>query len=116
MPGMMVWGAIANRPWRLNVATFGETLRGLRQSAQLSQSQLAEVAGIGLPTLKDYEGDRRSPSLEIAQRIAAALGVMVTAFDGAEFRHAAQRPAPTAPPPRRTGRKMPGKRDRPRGG
>jgi transcriptional regulator with XRE-family HTH domain len=91
------------------VATFGEMLRELRQSAKLSQSQLSEVAGIGLPTLKDYEGDRRSPSLEIAQKLAGALGVKVTAFDGAEFRHAAQRPAPTAPPPRRTGRKMPGK-------
>jgi transcriptional regulator with XRE-family HTH domain len=91
------------------VATFGEMVRALRQAAGLSQAQLAEAAGIGLPTLKDYEGDRRSPSLEIAQKVAAALGVKVTAFDGAEFRHAAQQPAPTAPPPRRTGRKMPGK-------
>jgi transcriptional regulator with XRE-family HTH domain len=95
------------------VATFGEVLRGLRQSAGLSQSQLADAAGVGLPTVKDYEGDRRSPSLEIAQKMAGALGVKVTAFDGVEFKHVAQRPSgqdrPTAPPPRRTGRKMPGK-------
>ena len=62
-----------------------------------------------MATLKDYEGGRRSPSLEIAQKLAAALGVGCEAFNGCEFRHAEQSPAklPTAPAKRRTGRKMP---------
>lgn len=72
--------------------TFGDKLKDLRASAGLSQSQLAKAAGIGLPTLKGYEGDARSPSLEIAQRLAVALGTTCQAFDGCEFRHAVQRP------------------------
>src|SRR5690242_14290521 len=93
--------------------TFGERLKELRSSAGLTQPQLAERTGLGLPTVKDYEGGRRSPSLENAQKLAAAMGADCTAFDGCEFIHAQQqRPAaglPTAPAPRRTGRMMPGK-------
>jgi len=73
--------------------TFGKKLRELRDVAGLSQAQLVERTGLGLPTVKDYERDRRSPSLENAQKLAAALGVKCTAFDGVEFKHATQKPA-----------------------
>ena len=54
--------------------TFGEKLRELRKAAGLTLAALSAAADIGLPTIKDYEGNRRMPSLAIAQRIAAALG------------------------------------------
>src|SRR5437763_14555941 len=99
--------------------TFGERLKELREAAGLSQAQLVARTGRGLATVKAYEADRRSPSLDNAQRLAAALGVPVTAFDGVAFRHATQRPPardlPAAPAPRRTGRKMPGKPGRRKG-
>src|SRR5947209_812900 len=72
--------------------TFGDRLKQLRDGAGLSQSMLAAAAEIGLQTLKDYEGNRRGPSLEIAQRLAKALGETCLAFDGCEFRHATQGP------------------------
>src|SRR4051812_25620069 len=89
--------------------TFGEKLKELRLARGLTQPQVVESTGVGLQTLKDYEGNRRSPSLEIAQKLAAALGVGCEAFNGCEFRHAGQSPAklPTGPARRRTGRKMP---------
>jgi transcriptional regulator with XRE-family HTH domain len=73
--------------------TFGERLKELRERAGLTQSAAAEAAGVGLPTLKDYEGNRRVPSLENAQSLARALGVSCQAFEGCEFRHAQQRQA-----------------------
>ena len=41
--------------------TFGERQKELRQKKGLSFSQLADATGLGLATLKDYEGNRRSP-------------------------------------------------------
>src|SRR5262245_48894687 len=79
---------------------FSERLKALRGKADLSQSQLADRAEIGLPTLKDYEGGRRVPSLEIAQRLAASLGVTCQAFDGCTFTRAER--ATAAPPPKRS--------------
>ena len=74
---------------------FGERLKALRASAGLSQPQLAERADVSLPTIKDYEESRREPSLGVAQRLAAALGVMCQAFDGCTFARAkGQSPTP----------------------
>lgn len=95
---------------------FGEKLKALRIERDMTQPALAEAAKIGLPTLKDYEAGRRSPSLEIAQRLAAALGVSCQVWDGVSFGHAERKLMPTAPPTRRTGRKMPAKPKRPRAG
>lgn len=71
--------------------TFGERLKELREASGFSQSVLAKEAGVGLATVKDYEGNRRTPSLEIAQTLARVLGVSCQAFDGCEFQHAKQR-------------------------
>jgi hypothetical protein len=49
---------------------------------------LTARTGPGLPTVKDDEGGRRSPSLENAPKLAAALGADCAAFNGCEFTHA----------------------------
>lgn len=54
---------------------FSEKLRAERKKARLSQSALAEKAGISLRTLQNYEMGKRYPaSIEITLRLAAALG------------------------------------------
>lgn len=54
--------------------TFSEKLRAARKEARLSQSALAEAAGISLRTLQNYELGKRYPaSLEITLRLATAL-------------------------------------------
>jgi len=77
--------------------TFGEKLRQLREAAGLTLSALAKSAGIGLATVKDYEGNRRTPSLENAQSMANALGVSCQEFEGCEFQHVKQRPSGSPP-------------------
>ena len=90
--------------------TFGEKLKELRNAAGLTLAALASSAQIGLQTVKDYEGNRRVPSLEVAQSLAEALGVSCQAFDGCEFRHASQRkpqeqPEPAEKPEKKTNKR-----------
>ncbi len=55
---------------------FAEKLKKARKAARLSQSALAERAGISLRTLQNYEMGKRYPSsIEITLRLAGALGI-----------------------------------------
>jgi transcriptional regulator with XRE-family HTH domain len=85
--------------------TFGKKLKELRLKAGLTLAAVADATGIGLPTIKDYEGDRRTPSLQNAQRLAVAVGADCTAFNGCEFKHAQQRPTPPSKPTKGKGKK-----------
>ena len=54
---------------------FSEKLKEARKKAGLSQSALAEKAGISMRTLQNYEMGKRYPaSLDIALGLATALG------------------------------------------
>ena len=55
---------------------FSEKLKRYRKEAHLSQSALAEKAGISLRTLQNYEMGKRYPaSIEITLNLASALGI-----------------------------------------
>jgi transcriptional regulator with XRE-family HTH domain len=64
--------------------SFGQRLQRLRQAAGLSQSQLAQAAGVSFGTLRNWEYDRREPLLGAAVKLAMALGVTVGAIAGVE--------------------------------
>jgi HTH-type transcriptional regulator, cell division transcriptional repressor len=55
--------------------SFGKTLAGLREKAELTQAQLALRAGLSLDTLRGWEQDRSLPKVDDAYRLAKALGV-----------------------------------------
>lgn len=57
---------------------FGQLLRQVRREAGLTQTELAQLAGTSQPTVSDYESDRVSPSVEVAQRLVAAAGRELT--------------------------------------
>lgn len=53
----------------------GELVRHLRESAVLTQKELADKAGVSRATIINYErGDDRPPSPLCVRRIAVALG------------------------------------------
>lgn len=55
---------------------FGERLRMLRKKAGLTQTELAEAAGSTMRSIQNYEAGKRYPqNIEIAKKLAAALGV-----------------------------------------
>lgn len=67
---------------------FGVRLRGLRTGRQLSQEELAHLAGLDRTYVSSVERGRRNISLENICRLAEALGVdagrLVTGLRGPE--------------------------------
>ncbi len=54
---------------------FGRWLRQQRRRLDLTQSELADLAGCATGTIRNIEIDRARPSKQLAGRLAAALGV-----------------------------------------
>jgi len=55
--------------------TFGDRVREIRTSKQITQAELARRVGIHQPVLCDLEKGRHSATLATVERIASALGV-----------------------------------------
>jgi transcriptional regulator with XRE-family HTH domain len=56
---------------------MGERIVDFRKSAGLSQKQLARAMGIPVGSIRNWEHDRRFPSLMMGTRLARALGITV---------------------------------------
>jgi transcriptional regulator with XRE-family HTH domain len=55
--------------------TLGKMLERRRAELDLTHEQLAERAGLPLPTMRNYLYNRREPSVSVANRLAKAVGV-----------------------------------------
>lgn len=55
--------------------SIGETIRVLRKRSDLSQAELAQQVGVWQTQISQIESGATSPSLDLLQRIAQALGV-----------------------------------------
>jgi transcriptional regulator with XRE-family HTH domain len=73
---------------------FGGRLKAERERADLSQRELAELAGCHYMTISELERGTVEPAWPLALALAKALGVSVAAFEPEE-----------APPPKRRGNK-----------
>ncbi len=62
--------------------TFGEKLRELRTAAGLTQTELAEKAGLHRQAIAKLELGERQPAWETVRSITKALGVSCEAFEG----------------------------------
>ena len=79
---------------------FAQRLRGLRESAGLSQYALAKRAGLSKQGMSRLEMGVREPTWVTVQRIAAALGVSCEAFTDPDIVQQAQNSQPPARPGR----------------
>jgi transcriptional regulator with XRE-family HTH domain len=61
-------------------ALFGSRIRSIREAANLSRESAAERAGTGANYLGEVERGEKFPTLEMIERIAAALEVSPSAF------------------------------------
>lgn len=59
------------------ITTLGEQLRLMRQRAGLSQSELAEKAGLHRNTVSKIEKDDENVTLDTLQAVCGALGYVV---------------------------------------
>jgi transcriptional regulator with XRE-family HTH domain len=61
-----------------NVEAFGQRIRDRRQDLDLSQSALADVVGVNRRVIGELERGKPSVQLNIAFRVAEAVGLDVT--------------------------------------
>jgi len=57
---------------------FGDRLRELRAAAELTQRELARLAGTSAAAISNFEAGNNSPTLGTLVRLADALGCNVT--------------------------------------
>ncbi len=61
---------------------LGETIRRRRKELGLSQTELARAAGVHLRQIRRYENNEQQPVLDVAVRLAAALGLSLGQLAG----------------------------------
>ncbi len=50
-------------------------LKKRRETLNVTQEQLAEISGVGLRTLKQFESGKGNPTLQTLNKLADALGL-----------------------------------------
>ena len=53
------------------------TIKTRRESLKVTQQALSELSGVGLRTIKQFEGGKGNPTLETVHKIADVLGLEV---------------------------------------
>jgi transcriptional regulator with XRE-family HTH domain len=54
-----------------------EQIKNRRKTLHVSQETLAEISGVGLRTLKQFESGKGNPTLETLQKLCDALGLEI---------------------------------------
>lgn len=54
-----------------------KTIKDRRESLRVTQESLAEISGVGLRTLKQFESGKGNPTLTTLQKLADVLGMEV---------------------------------------
>ncbi|HET9570170.1 MAG TPA: helix-turn-helix transcriptional regulator [Bacteroidales bacterium] len=55
-----------------------KTIKDRREALQVTQETVAELSGVGLRTLKQFESGKGNPTLLTLQKIADVLGLELT--------------------------------------
>jgi transcriptional regulator with XRE-family HTH domain len=63
---------------------MGTRLAELRRAAGLSQERLARLADVGTDAVRKWERGKRTPSLKMAVKLAATLGISLDDLAGVE--------------------------------
>jgi transcriptional regulator with XRE-family HTH domain len=61
---------------------MGQRLKELRRARELTQEQLARTIGVGLDAVRKWERGDRTPRLDMAAKLAEALGVTIDELAG----------------------------------
>ena len=62
----------------MHFITLVTSLKERREMLQVTQESLAELSGVGLRTLKQFESNKGNPTLQTLQKLAHALGMELT--------------------------------------
>lgn len=59
----------------MHYKTLLETVKARRETLHITQEMLAELSGVGLRTLKQFESGKGNPTLETLSKIGNTLGM-----------------------------------------
>lgn len=62
----------------MHLETLIETIKTRREMLQVTQEMLADLSGVGLRTLKQFESGKGNPTLETLNKLGNALGMELT--------------------------------------
>lgn len=65
---------------------FGHRLMELRKKKRLTQAELADILGVARTTYSSYEQGRRTPDVDIQNKIADYFGVTLDYLHGREVK------------------------------
>jgi len=65
----------------VNSTAFGEAIKARREERRLTQEDVALSAGVGVRFIHDLEHGKPTAELELALRVAAALGLALRIDD-----------------------------------
>lgn len=55
-----------------------QTIKERREMLHVTQESLAEISGVGLRTLKQFESGKGNPTLQTLQKLCEVLGLEIT--------------------------------------
>lgn len=67
----------AEKVYYIGLMNLDEIIKNRRKTLAISQQDLAEMAGIGLATLKDIERGKGNPSMATVSKIMEVLGMEI---------------------------------------
>ena len=67
----------AEKVYYIGLMNLDEIIKNRRKTLAISQQDLAEMAGIGLATLKDIERGKGNPSMATVSKIMVVLGMEI---------------------------------------
>ncbi len=62
----------------MHFAEMVQTIKARRQSLKITQETLAELSGVSLRTLKQFESGKGNPSINNLQKLVDVLGFKIT--------------------------------------
>lgn len=66
--------------------TIGEAMRSARQKAGLTIEKLANITGIGVVSLHNYETEKHMPKIDTVEMLADTLGISIDEYIGHEVK------------------------------
>lgn len=66
-----------SKVWFIGLMELSDVLKSRRKTLEISQLDLAEMAGVGLATVKDIERKKGNPSMSTVLKILEVLGMEI---------------------------------------
>ena len=61
----------------MHIDTLIHSIKARRKNLNVTQEQLADISGVSLRTLKQFEGGKGNPTLQTLSKLSDALGLEI---------------------------------------